>query len=110
MKYIKTFESMNIMNEGDYALFYYDEIAQFAYSVRFSQELKELINNNIGKIKHISNSTYNWISVEYDNIPSNLQYNFHHDGTILLDKDNVVEYAKTKEELEIKLSINKYNL
>jgi len=119
MKYIKTFESIlnkeieyseDDITDGDYALFHYDKLAEYAYHVKLTPELKAFINDNIGIINVISDKHYDWIDVIYENIPDDIKYKFSSNGSIMLQKDAIVDFAKTKEELKIKLVSKKYNL
>jgi len=111
MKYIKEYETIeNQLNDGDYVICYYDKLARYAYHAELTDELKEFINNNVGRINIVSRVQYTWIDVSYENIPYNLMNKFSDINSILLTKDAVVDTSPDKEELEVKLSANKYNL
>jgi len=68
----------------------------------------DYINNSIGKIYDIDFKNYE-IRVEYEKIPNNIK-GFFYDNTSDFDISCVAEYGKTIEELELKLTANKYNL
>ena len=75
---------------------------------------KEYLHNNIGHIIFI-NEIYGYFIVKYDtNIPYSIRLNVNSrkiDNNELIFKPiNVIEIAKTKKELELKLDANKYNL
>jgi len=113
MKYLKHFEYNEdppYINDGDYVLFYYSETENYAYHIGLDTKLKEFINNNIGYVITSSSINNEWINVQYDNIPKDIVYKFNKGNEVLLTKHNILEVAKTKEELEMTLSANKYNL
>jgi hypothetical protein len=111
MKYIKKFESiLNKIEKGDYALFHYDKLAEYSYNTKLTPELKSFINDNIGIVDIVSVEGNNWIYVIYDNVPYNLLHKFNNGSGILLDKDALVDFSKSKEDLEDKISAKKFNL
>lgn len=119
MKHIKTFESIlnkedkyskDDITDGDYALFYYDKFAEYAYHYRLTPELKAFINDNIGIIHTISDKHNTWIDVIYENIPDTIKYKFSSYNSIMLQKDAIVAFSKNIEDLETKLAAKKYNL
>lgn len=107
MKHIKIYENFSDnesdIEVGDFAIFYYDEVAQYTYHAKLNPTLKDYINNNVGYITNVSNKENLWIEVLYENLP-------YSSNKIILTKDNIVKYSKNKEELEIYLNANKYNL
>jgi len=106
MKYIKKFENLTEGPEyGDYAIFYYDDLAEYAYHAKLNSERKKFINSNVGMVINVSNKENLWIEIQYDEeIPT------YNNNKILLTKDNMIAYSKDKDELEARLSANKYNL
>jgi len=74
--------------------------------------LKDFINNHIGRVIYVGVIN---MRVAYDNIPNNLINYFYVDTeesfrfSIEMISD-VVEFSYNREELELKLSANKYNL
>lgn len=116
MRYIKTYEYYNMKYhipyfENDYALFKYTTELETYQNQKLTPELKEFINSNIGFIQYISIAPgTNWISVIYDNIPDNLKEFFYYNNSILLNKDNIFLSSRTKEDLEIKMKADKYNI
>jgi len=96
-------------------------------SVSMYDSVRKFINNNIGQIIELGPDS---IRVKYDNMPKNIMnihlraigqptWNREPNGDFssvristikIFDIDQVVEFAKTKEELELKLAAKKYNL
>lgn len=105
MKHIHLYEDFSNLDIefGDYAIFYYDELSQYAYHAKLNSTLKDYINNNICLVINVSNNENLWIEVLYDDLP-------YHSNKILLTKNNIVKYSKNKEDLEIYLSEKKYNI
>ena len=68
----------------------------------------KILNTNVCRIHDIDFKNYE-VTVEYENIPKNLK-RFFYENTITFDISNMIEYGKNKEELELKLATNKYNL
>ena len=119
MKYIKQYEEIIDLNnndytveftDDDYAIFYYDKMARYAYHVELTDKLKEFLNTNVGKINIVSKPQLEWLDVIYENVPDDLVYKFGNNNSILLTKDAVIAVSTDKEELEARLSANKYNL
>ena len=111
MKYIKTFENLNLNNQpkvGDYVYvntYYADDV------------IINFLNNNIGKIIRRIDRGF---VVKYDNAPdefniesenhdNNLDYCFSNNNWNV-DYDEIIAFAPTKKELELKIQSNKYNL
>ena len=69
----------------------------------------EFMDNNIGEIIGIGSSS---MKVRYTNIPYKIRYAFDmgEKGCRFFNIDQIVEYAPTVEELEMKLATNKYNI
>jgi len=92
------------------------EICKNGY-IAMDDKLKEFFNTHIGKITRIFDGNF---AVSYTNIPYDLMKHFYkplmekdeRSGEYLgrFTKEVIVEMAKTKEELELKLQANKYNL
>ena len=110
MKYLKKFEHKIIskpVSEGDYII----------AKINGNDNVAKFINNNIGQIVLI-NIGPSWLSVTYENVPDIIIDYF----TVIEDKKNtflynytihigdVIDFAKTKEELELQLSTNKFNI
>ena len=105
MKHIKKFEQINNKPEiGDYVLCKAPNSALNPYLIDY-------LNSNFGQI--VDEFTTNTMGinyyVEYENIPEELKPKFLKSKRIYRE-DSIIEYAKTKEELEVKLSAKKYNL
>ena len=119
MRYIKHFEKLPKDNyvydpppgypeDGDYVLMDGSD---------FITVLKDFIDNNIGQISRYEDAKYNdykYILVKYKNIPIELINYFTgtygDSGFKYSDINNILFISKSKEELELKLAANKYNL
>ena len=106
MKYIKKFENLKDEPEvGDYTI---------CISPNFvvNEKLIDFIESNIGRITKmydVSSLKSKKYYILYDNVPISLEYYFDK-NTRIFNEDEIIEFAKTKEDLEIKLQANKYNL
>lgn len=104
MKYLKEFDRLysNYPDVGDYVII---------NTTSKGAELKEFINNNIGVATSVGANT---LRVSYENIPDSIIMHFHRDDEGRLFSvemiEDIVDFAKTKEDLEIILNANKYNL
>lgn len=115
MKYLKSFEVLDkySINNKDYTIFdlkigYY---VKANYGNAMEKEVRDFLDKNIGIIVNI-NRNKNIFQVEYVNVPENIKEYFDEAGylRLLFDISGLIEYAPTKEELELKLTYNKYNL
>ena len=115
MKYIKKFETNNKPEIGDYVILNYNNMGM---------NVNNFLNNTIGEVAWIS-ETKTWYSIRYPKniIPKNLDGFFGNiknsnvknvNDMLIYDYDininDILEYSHTKEELELKLASNKYNL
>ena len=109
MKYIKTFEKLDrTIKKGDYAIINFDTT---------NPEVTDFFKNNICKIIDVrKGSHHKWIQFGYENVPDELiewfnkksgKYYIYH---IDLNICDVQKYSKNKEELELELQANKFNL
>lgn len=129
MKHLKKFnENTSKPKIGDYVLIETDSS---------NKKIVDFINNTIGKIIHIDDNKIDiWgnisigdILVKYDNVPFNrgsaninwfIELNPNIEDTCVrhygiqygrhFHPNRIVEFGKTREELEIKLQAKKYNL
>jgi len=105
MKHIKTFEnSKNTPEVGDYILANYDSIFDSL------KDLVDFMNNTIGVVANITSfNPY----VKYDNVPINLKKYFNRNGSkgiVDVSLDHILYFSKSKEEIEMKLNKNKFNI
>ena len=106
MKYIKQFE--NISKDP--------KVGDYVICEEGNPELKEFIENNIGQICRIYTEKYNPIYpkyyIKYDNIPDDLKGFSILNGikVRIIFSHNILFYSNSIEELELKISANKYNL
>ena len=124
MKYIKMFENLK-PEVGDYVICKEDGDT---YS---SIEFNNYLSNSVGRI--IKNSSDSLFHVTFDRLPSDdvLKYSFYvakssiirnldkskykmfndkYTNVTILDKTDIIDWSKNKEELELKLAANKYNI
>jgi hypothetical protein len=107
MKYLKNFEINNnkTISIGNYVLMNYKP------SHKLLINLSEFINNTIGVVINVSDDR---IYVKYYNIPIKLKHFFkkinNNEDVMSLYYNDIIYFANTKEELEFKISTNKYNL
>jgi len=87
------------------------EVGDYVLMRSSVHSIVEFINNTIGKIIGFDYDKYNNIKVTYDNIPEDLRtYWFNNTNDRDFNINQVVEFSKNKEELELKLAAKKYNL
>ena len=121
MKYIKSFESIeNNPQLGDYVICK-EYVPYVTYITRQTEkdDLDNFINNGIGRFIKIGSGDYCYI-IKYDNIPEDLLNNFRYrdttditfngNGCRAMKRDEIIEFANTKNELKIKSTASKYNL
>lgn len=108
MKHIKTYENDKFDLEiGDYVV--------CAEQTTDSKLLKMFISQNIGKyirnisgLEHSENNKFPYL-IQYENYPEELLEYFTHSG-ITMGKNEILNWSKTKKELEPYVVANKYNL
>ena len=129
MKYIKRFENISedVPKVGDFVLIKmgdttmnYDKDIVLRYN-----KIKDFVTHTIGKIVSIrlkisddfGNESIGNVTVKYDNIPEDFQSWFSSDNKRVssdnkrvFSLDQIVEFGKTKDELEEKMMIKKYNI
>lgn len=98
MKYIKEYEGIVNFNEINIGEFVQIKTNNKFYGFFEPEKIKELVNTSIGKI--IDKKNYREIVVKYENLRS----------ILIFDINEITEIGKTKEELELKLNMKKYNL
>ena len=105
MKYIKTFEGLNNKEPkiGDYVICTTED--------QTAPGLKEFSEHTIGKC--IKNEIF-VVTIQYDYVPSEILYtNFDSTGklpTRWMTKDDILYFSPNKEDLEIYIDSDKYNL
>ena len=107
MKHLKQYENINhnpyqdeTPKVGDYVI-----MNSSAY-----HPIKNFIENNIGQITEIAKDPYSsGILIHYSNIPENIQKYFLN-NTRPTSKTLIKHWSSNKEDLEIFIAQNKYNL
>lgn len=114
MKYIKTFEELNIglPEINDYVICEVGDVFD-TYNI---SNLNLFLNNNIGQIVNI-NKSFDIFQIKYQNIPDDISNMFittttskYNSNVRNMRRDNILYWSVNKEELETLLSVNKYNL
>ena len=136
MKYIKTYEKINIKEPkvGDYVICE-EVIPKWGFKTENEDYLKtcNFIATHVGKFVHKIKKNVNdyeeddiWVKniyiIEYENVPKELRTFFSENESRVKNKsketkyyrrtqiDNIKHISKNKEELEAKLNANKYNI
>jgi hypothetical protein len=103
MKYLKTFEeNENEPQVGDYVI-----CTEHAYP---NDELNNFLCTHIGIISAINFDTYAWSPIRYEVEFEELVPNFYAKNVRKFLKNEIVHWSKNKAELELILTVNKYNL
>jgi len=110
MKILKFYESLtDDVKIGDYALM---KIAVYNSFVTSDKIYYKYINTTIGKICNIRK--YNGINISYENVPYEIKGYFCNNSDGLYERnfsnDELFEYGKTIEELQLKLQTKKFNI
>ena len=112
MKYLKTFESVDEPQVGDYVICGIPGIDSFGDN----KDIYKFISTTIGQLVEISNTIRPTYYVHYENVPEKIKWHkeYRYANTIM-DKEpfrrmNITAWGKTPEDVKIKLSQNKYNL
>ena len=98
MKYIKSYESKSKPQIGDYV-----KIRSLGQDIT---PFKIFLDNNIGKIKDINKKN---VYVHYEYVPDNFKLSFPKDSRVFLSSQ-ISEFSKNKEDIELIISANKYNI
>lgn len=119
MKYIKTYEnSQKPPKIGDYVAI--NPSKNLPVNNIYINIIKDFLKNNIGQIINIKkekvmfppgklNKINYMLAVKYENVPEDVS-GFFKNNIKVFNLSSVAAFGKTKEEVEIKLSANKYNL
>jgi hypothetical protein len=104
---LKRFENHTNIEVGDYVICKYPTIPE-TRNINI-KNLAEFINNNIGYVIRCEED----LDIQYKNVPENI--NIFFSGKKLdirtdVDKNKILAFGKTLEELELKLVANKYNI
>lgn len=109
MRFIRKFENFNNEIEvGDYVIIGKKDYLNNAEDY---EEFLNFLNNNYGIVTNIIYRS-NRIVVKYNNIPDNIKKRWFSSNNNMrfFDIDRVIAYGKTKEELDLKLSSEKYKI
>ena len=109
MKIKKFNEILNNLDEpevGDYVILTDNELIGSSTSQK--KLYIDFIENHVGQIISINNQ-FDWFTVEYNNIPFQLQV-FFNKNKATFTKKNIVCIGKTIDEVKLKYAAKKYNL
>jgi hypothetical protein len=116
MKYIKTFESLNIDEPqvGDYVICKETQPYKLDYNYNTDTntditKLNTFFNDNIGKIlKRFNNGNY---LVKFKYVPNHLVSKFSMDDERLMMPEEIIYHSNNIKDIEqMQMNINKYNL
>jgi len=100
MKHIKHFKNTNKPQAGDYVI---------CIENGGIQAVKNFVDNNIGIIVKVKNRPNFPYRVKYENIPIEIEEWFTDESREMSEKE-IIHFSKNKEDLEIYIQANKYNL
>jgi hypothetical protein len=93
------------------------QIGDYVIAVTYVADLSDFVNNNIGKIIRqrqrkpgLPPIIEGYYKIQYQNIPPDIKSDFFNDNSRLFLKKNIIHFSKNKEDLEIYLDQNKYNI
>ena len=123
MKHLKTYEFKKEPKIGDYVI---------VYEKRGEIEVNDFYKNNIGRIVNLNNNEYSDVAAYFDldkewdywikfDIPKSLFGEVNHlkvedysnyfiKGVRPFDRKEIIYYSPNKEDLEVYIDANKYNL
>jgi len=103
MKHLKTYESLSDKPEiGDYVICEDEEIIS-------NNTFRPFIKNNIGQIIEIDEKPPEY-NIKYENIPTHLLNDYFYDDARYFYRKEIKYFSDNKEDLEILMNANKYNL
>jgi len=112
MKYLKTYEEVNEreLQIGDYIF--------CDGSFGFSEEVANFIENNIGQYVANDSNDRDILIIQYENVPNELRKNLYYtdenyttyENAAIMERWEIKYWSPNKEDLEIYLDSNKYNL
>lgn len=100
------FEKKHKLKKGDYVICH----TIFNTSFLSKNEINQFLDTNVGRyVKY--NKAYEFkYGIKYDNVPHNLQSAFNDEGLYWANKNEIFDWSNSKEELEVKISVRKYNI
>ena len=100
MKHLKSYENNNtIPKKGNYVLMSTDHL---------DVDVKNFINNNIGKIVNNIMSKNSSVMIKYENVPENIEEYFIPYRTF--SQHQILYFSPNKEDVKRQLTANKFNL
>lgn len=109
---IKTFEEFEKfekkpkLKKGDYVICH----TMYNTSSLTKDEINSFLDNNMGQyVKYDSSADFRY-GVKYENVPHKLESLFKDEGLYWLSKDEIFDWSKNRQELELKLITKKYNI
>jgi len=105
MKHLKIYKELSEPEIGDYVICNWRNADD-------EHEANIFIRNNIGQIINIIKYSMNSHIIRYDNIPADLHmYTAASDSTAFrLARQDILKFSKNREELEMYINLNKFNI
>lgn len=120
MKHLKSYiDIKNSILPGYYVILIPEQLRGYeVLDEKYKKKFENFIKNNAGIVGsfHHTRDGYKILNINYENEPpKNIKPAFLYDFTrkqyyVSAFSDKVLEFGRTKEELELKLQSNKYNL
>jgi len=107
MKYIKKLKNyIEELEKGDYVKLNY---------ITDNQDVNNFFDTNIGKVDDVFGYNPLLFAVKFEYVPDNIserfiKYRNHYIYHVSFNSEDLVAYAKTKEELELEIATNKFNI
>ena len=98
MKYLKMYENFNTPQIGDYVY--------VKFSEKFSDANYKKLEDHVGEIEEYDGTHYNIKFDRFEKLASSHKDFIH----FWMSPNDIVVFAKTKEELELRKNASKYNL
>ena len=98
-------ENFGYLQEGDWV------ICTVRNYNSISAELINFLNTNIGKYMENDHTNFRPYVIKYENVPQILNIGkFNGNMTRYVDKNEIIHFSPNKEDLQIYIDANKYNL
>jgi hypothetical protein len=114
MRYIKTYENLDEPQVGDYVILNVDENDKYSIlpqtnqmlNPEFAKKLFDHLMNHIGIISNIYYYNTNSYLIKFINTPFYGAYPLY----FTVARDQIKSFSKSKKQLELQLSVKKYNI
>ena len=114
MKYIKTFEiNKNKKIKIGYYVYCKENPSNSSLTDKEKNKVLSFVENNIGQIVKCDQDDKYQYTVKYENIPKELIKYFNLnlcDSCRYMTREEIIYFSPIKEEVELKIATNKYNI